>query len=173
MKQNIFHQDNKSTIKFEESRHRSCGPNSRHIDIRYFWIKDRLGLENFEVRYCPTEQMLADFFMKPLQGGLFKKLRAVIMGHMHIESLRAETSPPTQERVGEQEKDQKKTVRIKVSEGNVSGSADDVPGVKADAKSQQPFTLIGKKGKPIIGTTNCRKSERRLNSSHSIRIIPS
>jgi KUP system potassium uptake protein len=173
LKQNIFHQDNKSTIKFEENGRKSCGPNSRHIDIRYFWIKDRLGLEDFEVRYCPTEQMLADFFTKPLQGGLFKKLRAVVMGHMHIDSLRAETSPPTQERVGEQGKDQKKTVRIKVSAGNVSEGADDVPGAKTDAKTQQPFTLIGKKGKPIVRTTNCRKRERRLNSSHSIRIIPS
>jgi KUP system potassium uptake protein len=173
LKQNIFHQDNKSTIKFEENGRKSCGPNSRHIDIRYFWIKDRLGLEDFEVRYCPTEQMLADFFTKPLQGGLFKKLRAVVMGHMHIDSLRAETPPPTQERVGEQGKDQKKTVRIKVSAGNVSEGADDVPGAKTDAKTQQPFTLIGKKGKPIVRTTNCRKRERRLNSSHSIRIIPS
>jgi hypothetical protein len=34
-------------------------PKLPHIDIRYFFIKDRLGLENLEVKYCPTEQMLA------------------------------------------------------------------------------------------------------------------
>ena len=33
-----------------------------------------------EVMYCPTESMLADYFTKPLQGALFRKLRRVIMG---------------------------------------------------------------------------------------------
>jgi hypothetical protein len=101
LKENIFYQDNKSTIQFEKNGRRSCGPNSRHIDIRYFWIKDRLGLENIEVVYCPTEQMLADFFTKPLQGNLFRKLKAVVMGQKHVDTLKE--IPPTtpQERVEE------------------------------------------------------------------------
>ena len=84
---NAFHQDNKSTIQFEKNGRKSCGPNSRHIDIRYFWIKDRLDLDGFDVVYCPTERMLADFFTKPLQGALFRKLRAVVMGHAHVRTL--------------------------------------------------------------------------------------
>lgn len=31
------------------------------------------------VDYCPTEEMIADFFTKPLQGALFRKFRAFIM----------------------------------------------------------------------------------------------
>ena len=31
------------------------------------------------VEYCPTEDMIADFFTKPLQGTQFRKLRALIM----------------------------------------------------------------------------------------------
>jgi UDP-glucose-4-epimerase GalE len=53
-----FYQDNESTIWFEKNGRKSCGPNSRHIDIRYFFIKDGVG---YEIQYCPTEQMLADF----------------------------------------------------------------------------------------------------------------
>jgi KUP system potassium uptake protein len=99
--ENIFYQDNQSTIRFERNGRKSCGPNSRHIDIRYFFIKDRIDIENIDVQYCPTEQMLADFFTKPLQGSLFRKFREVIMGHKHIDTLK-ETSPaPSQERVGE------------------------------------------------------------------------
>jgi hypothetical protein len=60
LKENVFHQDNQSTTRFERNGRKSCGPNSRHIDIRCFFIKDRLELENIEVRHCPTEQMLAD-----------------------------------------------------------------------------------------------------------------
>ena len=87
IRENLFHQDNKSTIQFEKNGRKSCGPNSRHIDIRYFWIKNRLELDGFNVVYCPTEQMLADFFTKPLQGTLFRKLRAVVMGHAHVRTL--------------------------------------------------------------------------------------
>jgi hypothetical protein len=74
LEENIFYQDNQSAIRFEKNGRKSCGQNSRHIDIRYFFIKDRLEIENLEVKYCPTEQMLADFFTKPLQGSLFRKL---------------------------------------------------------------------------------------------------
>ena len=31
------------------------------------------------IEYCPTKEMLRDFFTKPLQGSLFWKLRALIM----------------------------------------------------------------------------------------------
>jgi hypothetical protein len=100
VKENILHQDNESAIRFERNGRKSCGPQSRHVDIRYFWIKDRLGLEEFEVRYCPTEQMLADFFTKPLQGSLFRKLRNVIMGYAHVSSLLEIAPAVAQERVG-------------------------------------------------------------------------
>jgi hypothetical protein len=96
---NVFYQDNQSTIRFERNGRKSCGPNSRHIDIRYFWIKDRIGLETIDVQHCPTEQMLADFFTKPLQGSLFRKFRDVIMGHKHINSLKPKPPSPSQERV--------------------------------------------------------------------------
>jgi hypothetical protein len=107
LKENVFYQDNQSTIRFEKNGRRSCGPNSRHIDIRYFFIKDRLGLESIDVQHCPTEQMLADFFTKPLQGSLFRKFRDVILGHKHIDSLRRTTPVPSQERVEEQKLDEK------------------------------------------------------------------
>jgi len=35
---------------------------------------------NLKVIYCPTEEMLADFFTKPLQGALFREFRDVVMG---------------------------------------------------------------------------------------------
>jgi KUP system potassium uptake protein len=112
-----FHQDNESTIRFEKNGRKSCGPNSRHIDIRYFFIKDRLDAEGFQVRYCPTEQMLADFFTKPLQGALFRRLRSVVMGHEHISSL--SVVPPSsapQERVGE--------IETEARESSVGGTAE-------------------------------------------------
>lgn len=100
LNKNVFYQDNQSTIRLERNGRKSCGPNSRHIDIQYFFIKNRLELEDIVVEHCPTEQMLADFYTKPLQGNLFRKFRAVVMGQVHINSLKDILPVPIQERVG-------------------------------------------------------------------------
>ena len=70
------------------SRKRSSGQKTKHINNRYFWIKDKLVSEGIKVEYCPTEQMIADFFTKPLQGNLFRRLRDVILGYVHIDELK-------------------------------------------------------------------------------------
>ena len=77
----------------------SCTGNSRHVDIRYFFVKDRIDKGEFEVKHCPTESMLADFYTKPLQGTLFKKFRDVIMGSSCISSLQETTKHEKKERV--------------------------------------------------------------------------
>ena len=43
--------------------------------------------------------MIADFFTKPLQGNLFRRLREVIMGWKHIDTLKDMTPPASKERV--------------------------------------------------------------------------
>ena len=43
--------------------------------------------------------MIANYFTKPLQGALFNKFQAVIMGWEHIDSL---STPRNKERVAEQ-----------------------------------------------------------------------
>ena len=44
----------------------SYGGKSMHIHIRYFFTKDVLERENMEVNFCPTVEMVADFYTKPL-----------------------------------------------------------------------------------------------------------
>jgi hypothetical protein len=87
IRENTFYQDNQSAMKLEKNGRASCGRKSRHIDIRYFFMKDRVKTEGIDIVYCPTEQMLADFFTKPLQGSLFERLRKVLMGYAHIDTL--------------------------------------------------------------------------------------
>lgn len=74
------HQDNKSTIVLAEKGRSNAG-RTRHINIRYYFVKDKIESEEIRVRYTPTEEMVADFFTKPLQGSLFIKFRTFIMGH--------------------------------------------------------------------------------------------
>ena len=80
LRRNIFYQDNQSAMRMESNGQKSCGEKSRHIHIRYFFIKDVLKRENIELIHCPTERMIADYYTKPLQGSLFKKMRDILMG---------------------------------------------------------------------------------------------
>ena len=85
--ENTMFQDNQSAIRMEINGRNSCTGNSRHIDIRYFFVKDRVDKKEMQIVYCPTEQILADYFTKPLNGSLFRLYRGVIMGHLSIDKL--------------------------------------------------------------------------------------
>jgi len=74
----IVHQDNKSTITLAE-KGRSTSNRTRHVSIRYFFVKDRIESNEIKVIHTGTEKMVADFFSKPLQGHAFEVHRAVIM----------------------------------------------------------------------------------------------
>ena len=96
-----FEQDNKSAIKMETNGRTSAGPRSRHIDVRYFWIKDRVKSANVTIRHCATTlQMIADFFTKLLQGHLFRMFRDLILGYKYVDSLGLAAPVPPVERVG-------------------------------------------------------------------------
>jgi hypothetical protein len=63
----------------------SSGKRTRHIAVRYFFIADRVKSKEIRIEYFPTAMMLADYFTKPLQGALFRKMREMIMGNIPIE----------------------------------------------------------------------------------------
>ena len=52
------------------------------MDIRYFFIKDRVDSGDVTISKCDTTDMVSDFFTKPLQGKLFKKFKDIIMGNV-------------------------------------------------------------------------------------------
>jgi hypothetical protein len=75
----VMHQDNKSTILLANNGRASSSKRTRHINIRYYFVTDRISGKELRLEYCPTKQMVADFFTKPLQGQLFYNLRAEVM----------------------------------------------------------------------------------------------
>ena len=64
----------------ENNGRASVGQRFRHINIRYFFIKDRIDKGEVTIVYCPTYEMVADFYTKPLQGIKFTRFRELIMG---------------------------------------------------------------------------------------------
>ena len=57
------------------------------FDISSLFVKDYVRRNEIQIQYCPTEKMLADYFTKPLQGSLFRKFRAIIMGWEPLSAL--------------------------------------------------------------------------------------
>ena len=99
IKDNILFQDNQSAIKMENNGKRSCTGNSRHINIRHFFVTDRVKKKEIRILYCPTNRMLADFFTKPLQGSLFIFYKRIIMGYDSIYEV-VDVNSEMKERVG-------------------------------------------------------------------------
>ena len=75
----ILYQDNQSAILLECNGTKSSSKCTHHLNIQYFFITNRINVRELDVKYCPTEEMVTDFFTKPLQGKLFKKFWALIM----------------------------------------------------------------------------------------------
>ena len=63
VRDNVVYQDNMSMMLLAKNARSSSSKRTRHINVRYFFITDRL----------------ADFFTKPLQGSLFRRMRDFIL----------------------------------------------------------------------------------------------
>ena len=59
---------------------------TKHIDIRYHYIREAVQEGIMNLCYCPTEQMIADLLTKPLPREHFKMLRDA-MGMVEVHNL--------------------------------------------------------------------------------------
>jgi len=66
-----IYQDNKSTILLSENGKMSSSKRTKQLDVCYYFVTDCIKRGEVKVAYCPRENMLADFFTKPLQGATF------------------------------------------------------------------------------------------------------
>ncbi len=56
----IIEQDNQSILAMIANG-RTTGPTSRHINIRHFWLNDRLAQGEISMRYMPTNRRRNDY----------------------------------------------------------------------------------------------------------------
>ncbi len=77
---NILYQDNKSAMLVETNGRASSSKRTRHIEIRYYYVADRVAKGDLRVVWCPTDEMIADLVTKPLQGKAFVKFRDLLIG---------------------------------------------------------------------------------------------
>jgi hypothetical protein len=77
--ENVVHQDNQSSMLLERNGQQSSTKRTRHLDIRCFFVTDRIRGKQLTVECCPTGDMWADVFTKPLQGAAFVKFRKLML----------------------------------------------------------------------------------------------
>ncbi len=88
--ENLLLQYNKSSILLEQNGKASSSKRTRHINIQYFFITDRVNMKEISPHWGPTKEMVADFWTRPLQGSHFRKLRDYIMGRVRCAKSKAD-----------------------------------------------------------------------------------
>jgi hypothetical protein len=52
---------------------------TKHVNIRYYWLRDREEKGEVNIVHIGTDEMIADIFTKPLQGERFNYLRGLLL----------------------------------------------------------------------------------------------
>ena len=68
-----IHEDNQGTIAM--SRNPVLHKRTKHINIKYHFVREKTQDGTIELKYCPTNEMVADILTKPLPKRQFEYLR--------------------------------------------------------------------------------------------------
>ena len=71
----LIFEDNQGTIALSKNRQRS-----KHIDVRYHFIRSAQNADKIIIKYCPTAEMVADVMTKPITKFKWQKFRNYSFG---------------------------------------------------------------------------------------------
>jgi hypothetical protein len=71
-------EDNKSAIDMVKAG-KPTSRRTKHISMRFYFVKQHVDSGECVIEYCPTGEMLADLMTKPVVGSLFLHLRGQIV----------------------------------------------------------------------------------------------
>jgi hypothetical protein len=74
-------EDNMAAISLANAAIGQWHPRTRHVDVRYKFVKERVRSQEIKLTYVPTTEQLADILTKNLGTKQFKNLAARILGH--------------------------------------------------------------------------------------------
>ena len=72
MDPSLLCQDNMSAILLKTNRRASSSKRTKHIKVKYYFVKDKVDQGELTIKHCPTEQMWMDINTKPKQGAVFR-----------------------------------------------------------------------------------------------------
>jgi hypothetical protein len=71
-------EDNQSAIAY--SHNALVNEKTKHIGLKWHFLKSHVEQGTIKLRYLPTDQMVADMFTKPLPGPALARHRSAILG---------------------------------------------------------------------------------------------
>jgi len=71
--------DNQSTMKLLQNP--ASKGKTRHLDLRYNILREKIELDIIRLFYIPTDHMIADIGTKALAPAVFHRLRSYLLGH--------------------------------------------------------------------------------------------
>ncbi len=74
----LIYEDNQGTIALANNPVNL--QRAKHIDIRYHFIRDEVNKGSVELKYCSTQDMVADIFTKPAVKATLEKFRDFMFG---------------------------------------------------------------------------------------------
>ena len=80
MSASLLYQDNMSAMLLETNGKASSSKRTKHIKVKYFFVKDKADNSKVVIEHCPTEQMWTDINTKPKQVAVFRLFRGHVMG---------------------------------------------------------------------------------------------
>ena len=89
---NVIYQDNMISLRSETNGMESTGKQTRHFNLKLFYITDLVKRKEIKIKYCPTDKMPADYLSKPLTGNKMKRMRRWILNldDMHLPVVQQE-----------------------------------------------------------------------------------
>jgi hypothetical protein len=80
MDASLLYQDNMSATLLETNGRASSLKCTKHIKVKYFFIKDKVDQGEITIEHCPTKQMWTDINTKPKKGLVFRVFCGHVMG---------------------------------------------------------------------------------------------
>ncbi len=71
----LQYQPNMNAILLETKGRASSSKHTKHVKLKYIFVKDKIDQGEITVEYCPTDQMWTDIDIKPKQGLAFDEFR--------------------------------------------------------------------------------------------------
>ena len=78
-----YGQDNKSTITMITGG-KNDSMRTKHINVRYFWLRERCKQQELNIVYVPTGLMIADVLTKPMQGTMFRRFVQLLCNRSQV-----------------------------------------------------------------------------------------
>jgi len=85
LKPSKLHQDNTSAELLQTNGRASSSKQTRHMNIRYFFVADVQKRNHVTIEHCPTDEMIGDFLPSHWGGAKFRRFCNIIMNINHDE----------------------------------------------------------------------------------------